>query len=88
MRNVLPAFEFRDDNVMPLGFKKINCHMLFDLKLDLVCNARFVAGQHQMDPPKESVYSSIISCNSVHLAFPYCSAELICGRHKHPETYF
>jgi hypothetical protein len=46
MRNVLPAFEFRDDNVMPPGFKKIHCHMVFDVKLDLVRKARFVAVQN------------------------------------------
>jgi hypothetical protein len=61
MKNVLPAFEFQDDNVMPPGFKKIDCHMVFDVKLDLVRKARFVAGGHQTDPPKESVYSSVIS---------------------------
>jgi hypothetical protein len=68
VKNVLPASEFRDDDVMPPGFKKINCHMVFDVKLDLVRKARFVAGGHQMDPPKESVYSSIVSCDSVCLA--------------------
>jgi hypothetical protein len=69
MKNVLPAFEFRDDDVMPPGFKKIDCHMVFDVKLDLVRKVRFVAGGHQTDPPKESVYSSIVSRDSVHLAF-------------------
>jgi hypothetical protein len=69
MKNVLPAFEFRDNDVMPPGFKKIDCHMVFDVKLDLVRKARFIAGGHQTDPPKESVYSSIVSRNSVHLAF-------------------
>jgi hypothetical protein len=54
---------------MPPGFKKIDCHMVFDVKLDLVCKARFVAGGHQTDPPKESVYSSIVSRDSVRLAF-------------------
>jgi hypothetical protein len=31
--------------------------------------ARFVAGGHQTDPLKESVYSSVVSRDSVHLAF-------------------
>jgi hypothetical protein len=66
MRNILPAFEFRDDGVMPWGF---NCHKVFHVKLDLVRKARFVAGGHQTDPPKESLYSSIVSHDSVHLAF-------------------
>jgi hypothetical protein len=69
MKNVLPAFEFRDDDVMPPGFKKIDCHMVFDVKLDLVHKVRLIAGGHQTDPLKESVYSSVISCDSVHLAF-------------------
>jgi hypothetical protein len=43
--------------------------MVFDVKLDLVRKARFVAGLHQTDPPKESVYSSVVSRDSVHLAF-------------------
>jgi hypothetical protein len=69
MKNVQPAFEFRDDDVMPPGFKKIDCHMVFNVKLDLVRKARFVAGGHQTDPPKESVYSSVVSRDSVRLAF-------------------
>jgi hypothetical protein len=68
MKKVLPAFEFRDDDVMPPSFKKINCHMVFDVKLDLVHKAQFVAGGHQTDPPKESVYSSVVSRDSVRLA--------------------
>ncbi len=69
MRNVMPAFEFRDDDKMPIGFKKIDCHMIFDIKMDLTRKARFVAGGHQTDPPKESVYSSVVSRDSVRIAF-------------------
>jgi hypothetical protein len=54
---------------MPHGFEKIDCHMVFNVKLDLVRKVRFVAGGHQTDPPKELVYSSVVSRNSVHLAF-------------------
>jgi hypothetical protein len=52
MKNILPAFEFRDDDVMPPGFKKIDCHMVSDVMLDLVRKVQFVAGWHQTDPPK------------------------------------
>jgi hypothetical protein len=58
MKNVMPAFEFRDDDVMPPGFKRIDCHMVFDVKLDLVHKARFVAGGHQTD----RVLSPMILC--------------------------
>jgi hypothetical protein len=70
MKNVQPAFEFRDDDAVPVGYKKIDCHMAFDVKLDLVRKARFMAGGHQTDPLKESVYSSVISHDSVHFALP------------------
>jgi hypothetical protein len=70
MKNVMPAFEFREDNVMPIGHKRIDCHMIFDVKMvGLVRKARFVAGGHQTDPPKESTYSSVVSRDSVRIGF-------------------
>jgi hypothetical protein len=69
MKIFLLAFKFRDDDVMPPGFKKIHCYMVFKVKLDLVHKSRFVAGGHQTDLPKESVYSRVISHNSVPLAY-------------------
>jgi hypothetical protein len=69
MRNVKPAFEFKDNNKVPIGYKHIDCHMIFDVKLDLTRKARFVAGGHQTDPPKDMVYSSVVSRDSVRLAF-------------------
>ena len=56
-----PAFEFKDDNTVPPGYKHIDCHMVFDIKTDLTRKARLVAGGHQTDPPKESVYSSVVA---------------------------
>jgi hypothetical protein len=69
MKNVMAAFEFKDDNVMPIGYKKIDVHMIFDVKSDLTRKARLVAGGHQTDPPKESTYSSVVSRDSVRIAF-------------------
>ena len=69
MKNNAAAFEFRDGDVMPTGYKHIDCHMVFDIKSDLTRKARFVAGGHQTDPPKESVYSSVVSRDSVRIAF-------------------
>jgi len=70
MKNVMPAFEFRDDDKMPIGHKHIDCHMIFDVKLvGLVRKARFVAGGHQTDPPTEPTYSSVVSRDSVRIAF-------------------
>jgi len=51
MRNVLLAFEFREDDKVPVGYKHITCHMIFNVKMiGLVCKARFVTGGHLTDP--------------------------------------
>ncbi len=63
------AFEFRDDDVMPVGHQKIDCHMIFDVNMDLTCKARMVAGGHQTVISKESTFSSVISHDSVRIAF-------------------
>jgi hypothetical protein len=69
MKIVMAAFEFKDDNVMPIGYNKIDVHMIFDVKSHLTRKARLVAGGHQTDPPKESTYSSIVSRDSMRIAF-------------------
>jgi Reverse transcriptase (RNA-dependent DNA polymerase) len=68
IRNFLPAFEFRDGDVFPPGYQKIDCHMVFDIKVDLTRKTRLVAGGHQTEVPKESVYSSVVSRDSVRIA--------------------
>jgi hypothetical protein len=68
-KNVLPAFEFINNNVVPKFYKHIGCHMIFDVKMDLTRKARFVAGGHQTDPPKESIYISVVSHDSIRIVF-------------------
>jgi len=70
MQNVIPAFKFNDDDSIPVGYKHITCHMIFDIKMvGLVHKARFVAGGHLTDPPVESVYSSVVTRESVRIVF-------------------
>jgi hypothetical protein len=69
----MPAFEFRDDDKVPPGYKKIDCHMVFDVKVDLTCKARLVAGGHQTNVPKDSEYSSVVSRDSVCLTLTLAS---------------
>jgi len=69
MTNIMPAFEFPEDEKVPTGYQHIDCHMVFDIKLDLTRKAWFVAGGHQTDPPKELTYSSIMSKDSVCIIF-------------------
>jgi hypothetical protein len=69
MKSVNPAFDILEDGKVPPGYTKIVCHMIFDIKMDFTRKARFVAGGHLTDPPKESVYSSVVSRESVRLFF-------------------
>ena len=65
MKNVMPAFQFTEDGKIPIRYKHIDCHMIFNIKMDLTQKARLVMGGHQTDLPKESVYSSVISKDRV-----------------------
>jgi hypothetical protein len=45
MQNFLPIFQFIDDDVVPVGYKHITCHMIFGIKMiGLVRNSYLVAG--------------------------------------------
>jgi len=45
MKNVRIAFQFlEDEERVPVGYKWIRCHMVFDVKMDFTRKARFVAG--------------------------------------------
>ena len=67
MKNVMPAFQFTEDGKILIRYKRIDCHMVFDIKMDLTQKARLVMGGHQTDPLKESLYSSVISKDSVRI---------------------
>ena len=46
---------------LPDGYKKIPCHIVYDVKWDGRHKARFVAGGHRTDTPIESTYSAVVS---------------------------
>ena len=78
MKKVMIAFEF-DESVTPdmvrmdptkyVGFQEISCHMIFDVKMDLTRKARFVAGGHLTEPPASITYSSVVTRDSIRIAF-------------------
>ena len=51
------------------GFQEIKCHIVFDVKMDFTRKARFVAGGHTTVPPNSLTYSSVVSQESVKIAF-------------------
>ena len=55
------------------GHQEIKCHIIFDVKMDFTRKARFVAGGHMTDAPSSITYFSVVSRESVKIAF------LICG---------
>lgn len=70
MRNVMVAFEILEDGTdVPPGYQHIKCHLVFDVKMDLTRKARLVAGGHETEPTKDATYSSVVSRESVRLAF-------------------
>jgi hypothetical protein len=62
--------EARDGKIL-VGYQEIGCHMIFDIKMDgnFTRKARLVAGGHTTDTPASVTYSSVVSRESVRLAF-------------------
>ena len=52
MANSREAFQILEaDEQPPIGFTKITCHLIFDLKMDLTRKTIYVARGHLTDPP-------------------------------------
>ena len=49
----------------PAGHQMICAHMIFDVKQTGKRKAGFVAGGNMTNPPKDSVYSSVVSLQSI-----------------------
>lgn len=70
LKNVLVAFKLlEDDELLPVGSKRIPYHIIFDVKFDLTRKARLVAGGHRNQVPSHATYSSVASRESVRLGF-------------------
>jgi hypothetical protein len=70
MTNNKVAFQILDENEqVPIGYKWIKCHMIFGVKMDFTRKARYVAGGHMTNPPSSITYSSVVSRDSVRIAF-------------------
>ena len=53
-----------------VGYQQMRGHLVFDIRLDgLVRKARFVAGGHETETPSSITYSSVVSRDSVRIAF-------------------
>ena len=54
---------------MPVGYQKIPLHFVFDVKMDFTRKMQLVAGGHKTEALKTLTYSSIMSRDSMHIAF-------------------
>ena len=70
MTNVRVAFDILKEGVRaPIGHKQINCHLIFDVKMeDFRRKAPLVAGGHMTDTPKCMTYSSVVGRETVRIA--------------------
>jgi len=82
MKNVQTAFQKLDRggpddaclasiNSSLIGYQEIRCHMVFDIKMDgdLTRKAHLVAGCHTTEAPSSTMYSSVVSRESIRIAF-------------------
>ena len=53
----------------PVGYQKIPHRIIFDVKMDFTRKARLVAGGHVTEPPSSITFASVVSRDSVRLAF-------------------
>eukprot|EP00957_Ditylum_brightwellii_P107771 8221722-Ditylum_brightwellii.AAC.1 len=59
------AFEFNNDDRIPVGHKKIDLHIVFNNKMDtLQRKDRLVANGSRTDLPKDITFSSVFSRDS------------------------
>ena len=52
-----------------IGYQEIKCHLIFDVKMDFTRKARLVAGGHTTEAPGLITYSSVVTRDSIRLAF-------------------
>ena len=70
MNNIEVAFKFLYNRSKLLTFfKKITCHLIFDLKFDLTRKSRYIGGVHLTQVPESMSYSSVVSRYSVRIMF-------------------
>jgi Reverse transcriptase (RNA-dependent DNA polymerase) len=74
MSVIMPVMKLLEhDTKPPVGFQEIPCHMIFDVKVDFTRKARYVGGGHVTKPPTTQTYASVVSRESIRIAFLYAS---------------
>ena len=65
---------------VPIGLQRMQCHMIFDIKMeDLRRKLRLVAGGHMTDAPATTTFASMVSRETVQIAFTLAGFERFAG---------
>ena len=74
MKNVSIAFKILDSSEnLPVGYSKLNVHMVFDIKLDLTRKATLVPDGHLTPDPIDSTYAGVVFWETVRSALAYAA---------------
>ena len=74
MGNVRVAFQIlEEEEEIPVGYKELSVHLIFDVKMDLTRKARLVADGHKTPDPIGSTYAGVVSRESVRIALTYAA---------------
>ena len=70
MTNVRVTFDIlKYGDHAPIGHKQINCHLIFDVKMEeFRRKARLIDGGHMTETPKCMTYSSVVGQETVRIA--------------------
>ena len=74
MKGISPACDVLDEGVSPPSqYKYVGFHLVFDIKTDFTRKARLVAEGYKTPDPVTSTYASVVSRESVRIAFTYAA---------------
>ena len=55
------------------GWHKVTGHLVWDVKMDFTCKARWVLDGHKTPDPEESTFAGVVSRESIWIAFLYAA---------------
>ena len=61
----------------PVGWSKVNGYLIWDLKTEFTCKARWVINRHRTLDPIGSTYARVVSRESVRIASTYAALNII-----------
>jgi len=63
----------RDVRKAPPGWTKASGHLVFDIKMDFTCKARWVKDGHRTPDAESSSYAGVVSKEIIHIALTYAA---------------